>query len=113
MSESLPIDLIEPLHAANSKPHLQDLIADMREHGWSGRPLLVIQRGKKYFAWTGSHRIAAAKKAGLERVPCYILPESRLPDEIDAQYGHVEDYERLQAIIKTGDQTAIHIMWQE
>src|SRR6266550_2327590 len=54
-----------------SAPRWRNSLAlDMRKHGWRGRPLLVIQRQEAYFAWTGSHRIAAAMKAGLEAVPC-------------------------------------------
>jgi len=85
----------------------------MRKNGWQGRPLLVIERESKepwYVAWTGSHRIAAAIDAGLDEVPCYVLDESLLPEEVDAEWGHVQDYERLAILRKTGDETAIRLM---
>lgn len=107
-----PEDL-RPLHAARDIDKLNGLASDMREHGWQGRQLLVIQREKAYFAWTGSHRIAAAIEAGLEEVPCYVLQEDELQGEIDAVWGCVEDWERLKAIRQTGDETAIRIMWLE
>jgi ParB-like chromosome segregation protein Spo0J len=107
-----PEDL-RPLHAAHDKRKLNSLALDMRKHGWRGRPLLVIQRQEAYIAWTGSHRIAAAMKAGLEAVPCYVVQEDQLQGEVDAVWGHVEDWERLKAIRQTEDETAIHIMWLE
>src|SRR5437868_2722841 len=102
---------IKPLHDVRNQRILDELVASMLDQGWNGRPLLVIQRGANYFAWTGSHRIAAAKEAGLQAVPCYVLQENRLP--VTADYGHVEDYERLKILSEIGDETAIHIMWQE
>ena len=107
-----PEDLC-PLHAAHDKRKLNSLASDMRRHGWRGRPLLVIQRQESYFAWTGSHRIAAAMKAGLEAVPCYVVQEDQLQGEVDADWGHVDDAERLKAIRQTEDATAIHIIWLE
>jgi len=64
----------------------------------------------------GSHRIAAAIKAGLESIPCYVISERRLrrlPGDVDAQFGHVDDSERLRIIRQTGDEGAIHLMWLE
>ena len=105
---------IKPLHEPR-QPHLLDeLAADMRENGWQGRPLLVISRRDGYHAWTGSHRIVAAIKAELEAVPCYALDEAALlPFGVDATWGHVEDRERFEILRKIGDETAIHLMWQE
>ena len=107
---------IKPLHQVRNKRLLAELSADMEENGWQGRPLLVIERESKeprYVAWTGSHRIAAAIEAGLDEVPCYVLDENLLPEEVDAEWGHVQDYERLAILRKTGDEAAIHLMWQE
>ena len=62
----------------------QDLFAALRhsmeEHGWRGRPLLVYQQMGSWRAVTGSHRYAAAKAAKIAKIPCIILPDSRLPD---------------------------------
>jgi hypothetical protein len=105
---------IKPLHEVRSRKLLNDLVADMRKNGWRGRPLLVIEREADYVAWTGSHRIAAAKKAGLVAVPCYVLHERQLlHHDCDAEWGHVEDWERLKIIQKVGDEAALSIMWQE
>jgi hypothetical protein len=116
MSEiiSLSVEEITPLHKARSRRHLGELESDMRQNGWNGRPLLVIERENDYLAWTGSHRIAAAKKVGLTLIPCYVLSESKLAAlGFDAERGHVEDRERLAILRKVGDETALKIMWQE
>jgi hypothetical protein len=107
-------DEITPLHEARSHQHLDELIDDMARNGWTGRPLLVIERRNDYLAWTGSHRIAAAKEAGLTQIPCYVLSESKLIAlGFDAGWGHVQDYERLAILRKVGDQGALSIMLQE
>jgi hypothetical protein len=105
---------ITPLHEARSHQHLGELTDDMESNGWTGRPLLVIERENDYLAWTGSHRIAAAKKAGIKQIPCYALSESELVAHgFDAVWGHVEDYERLEILREVGDEAAVAIMWQE
>jgi len=107
-------DSITPLHGVRNQRLVDDLASDMEENGWQGRPLLVVERDSGHLAWTGSHRIAAAQKAGLPTIPCYTIPESMLTRRgFDAEYGHVQDYERLNIIRKCGDETAIHLMWQE
>lgn len=63
---------------------LRELVSDMRNVGWKGRELLVEEAGLNlfqtdvgpthYVAWTGSHRITAAIAAGLEQVPCAVIP---------------------------------------
>jgi hypothetical protein len=94
---------------------LAELKQDMEESGWNGRPILVIERDEgEYFAWTGTHRIAAAIEAGLSEIPCYVLHERLLePYGVDAEWGHVEDRERLDILTKVGDETALRLMWLE
>jgi len=114
MIDSISIKEITPRHEALSRKHLKELADDMRENGWQGRPLLVIERDNDYLAWTGSHRIAAARDAGLNQIPCYVLSESKLIAlGFEAERGHVEDRERLEILRKLGDEIAISIMWQE
>lgn len=109
-----PRDL-RPLHPAQSRRFTRELAGDMRRDGWQGRPLLVIETGDgDYQAWTGSHRIAAAVLAGLDAVPCYLLPEHSIASEgISATAGHCMDHERLAIIRRTGDEQAIALMAQE
>ena len=78
MITSIDPEQIEPLHEVRNRAILDGLTADMKENGWRGRPLLVIERESDYVAWTGSHRIAAAIEAGLALVPCYVVDEGEL-----------------------------------
>jgi hypothetical protein len=105
---------IEPLHGVRDQTLLDNLATGMKQSGWQGRPLLVIDRESGYLAWTGSHRIAAAIEAGLSLVPCYVIDERELLDRrFDPARDHVMDYERLQILMSIGDAGAINLMWQE
>jgi ParB-like chromosome segregation protein Spo0J len=105
---------VDPLHEPTHVHHLKELTSDMRKNGWTGRALLVIRHAGGNQAWTGSHRIAAARAAGLQTIPCYVIPESKIRRHgADAVLGHVEDQERLEIIRKVKDETATLIMWTE
>ena len=111
---SIDPEEIEPLHGVRNHTLLSNLAAAMKQSGWQGRPLLVIDREFGYLAWTGSHRIPAAIEAGLSLVPCYVIHEREfLKRHFHPTIGHVMDYERLQILKKIGDEVAIRIMWQE
>lgn len=103
----------EPLHEVRNQRLFDYLAADMEEEGWQGRPLLVIETEHGYVAWTGSHRIAAAREAELKEVPCLIVPEEDLGPEYSARYGHVEDHERLKILREIGNEPAAELMWTE
>jgi ParB-like chromosome segregation protein Spo0J len=105
---------VKPLHSTRSPQKFVELANEMEQNGWTGRPLLVIQRADlSYQAWTGSLRIAAAIAAGLKTIPCYVIDEAKLPESIDAQCGQAEDSDLLNAICQTGDVDAIQIMREE
>ena len=102
---------IETLHGVTYDLHLEELIVSMKEEGWSGRPLLVIERTDDFLAWTGTHRVYAAREVGFEKVPCYVVDESVLKQHgFDAFYGHCLDYERLAICKKIGDEEATNLM---
>lgn len=112
--ENIDLDLIKPLHEVRSQRLLSDLTKDMKDNGWQGRPLLVIAREHDFLAWTGSHRIAAAIEAGLESIPCHVIEERRLTKlGFDADFGHVDDGDRLAILRKMRDEEACQIMWAE
>lgn len=83
------LSAIDPLHAVRDSIKLATLVESMYRRGWVGRPLLVAVYGDGYQAWTGSHRIAAARVAGIERVPVKVISE-RIMDRIEA--SHEADY---------------------
>lgn len=60
-----PRNLIE-IHPVKDKAKFEAIASDMKQNGWQGRPIPVWDTGNGKYALTGSHRIAAAKKAGLD-----------------------------------------------
>lgn len=77
----IALDRINPLHPVRDRAKLAHLTAAMREGGWQGRPLLgelsVVDRSTVRL-WTGSHRYAAAKAAGLDDVPVVLIDTDAL-----------------------------------
>lgn len=64
-AESSP-DFPEPRHEVKNTETVERLAASMRENGWVGRPALIVREGDTRVAWTSTHRLAAAKAAGLK-----------------------------------------------
>lgn len=59
----VPPETIDPPHEVTDLAKVQALIASYEQsEAWEGRPLLVEPRGDgTYKAWTGSHRLKAAR----------------------------------------------------
>lgn len=53
--------------------HVAEITASMAADGWRGAPLVVLSDYAR--AYTGTHRLAAAQAAGLERVPAVELAD--------------------------------------
>jgi hypothetical protein len=74
----IPIDSIDevPIDDVNGPSvtaHLDDLVASIREVGVL-QPLLVAARdGSRFELLAGSHRLSAAREAGLSTVPCLLV----------------------------------------
>jgi hypothetical protein len=69
---------IEPINGVRKPELFQSLVNDFSDGGWKGRPIVVVDGGDHdYRALTGSHRILAARAAGIE-VPSVIVPEKKL-----------------------------------
>jgi hypothetical protein len=45
----------------------------MRQGGWQGAPVSVYEHGGRRYIVDGHHRIAAARRAGLEQVPYQVV----------------------------------------
>jgi hypothetical protein len=84
---------LRPVNRAFNEEHKQRLAADMKEHGWRGRGILVEESKRfphpEFYAWTGSHRIEAAKLAGLATVPCHVITA----EEAMAAFGKNPNYD--------------------
>jgi len=124
--KELLIDDIRPLHEVRNKTKLKALTEKIAEHGWQGGPILVeevLDRG--YRAWTGTHRLAAAKAAGLDTVPVVLVDVEKVWEElrmreldfgkikdglVDATYDDEDRYKLLEA---AGDDRAAALMHNE
>jgi ParB-like chromosome segregation protein Spo0J len=93
--KTIPVEKIEPWHEVTDYDRLEWILEDMKENGWCGRPLVVIEIDGEYQALTGSHRYEAAKEVGLSEIPCAVVAESVLDhyslseimrDEINTRY---------------------------
>lgn len=99
-TEDIDVTRITPPHEVRDTAKLAALTASMAADGWQGRPLLVLDLGDDtYVALTGSHRNAAARAAGLETVPCVVVPVGeRLTADVNVYWGGYDvrlDGERL------------------
>ncbi len=126
---------IDPPHGPRDCNKVKKIEENLKE-GWTGRPLLVEQLkpgglpSPRYAAWTGSHRIAAAKNLGLECVPCLMITleeataaikrgsynqkmgYSSLRNAITGHDGWGDTY-KLNALVKVGLSEAAEIMRSE
>ena len=74
-TEHIRLSKIEPLHSAGDRALVRQLAQSMQQEGWRGNPLLVIDLGYGYQALTGSHRLEAAREAGLDEVPAVVIDD--------------------------------------
>jgi hypothetical protein len=71
-------EILDPPHAPLDRERRRAIDASMKKHGWRGRPLLAARHGlpeaeATLTCLTGSHRIAAARKAGIKAVPVLVV----------------------------------------
>lgn len=60
---------IQTRHEIRDPEKVAALAESMRANGWQGRPVLVLDDNGTQTAWTATHRLEAAKQAGLTDVP--------------------------------------------
>lgn len=82
----LPIKVVRPPHFV-LKIECLKISESMEDNGWVGRPLIAYRVGKKYQAITGSHRIKAARIAGLVKIPVFVMDDEILFDLKKAGLG--------------------------
>jgi hypothetical protein len=87
---------IAPPHEVRDEAKKDRLAEAMGEHGWQGRPLLVVDTGTDT-AWTGSHRLEAAKQAGLDHIPVVRISPDYEKWGADLE-GASDDYDRLSVL---------------
>jgi len=114
---------IVPLHEVKRErmDHLRELMRRMRLEGWAGRPLVVEETApNRYQAWTGTHRLAAARRVGMRRVPVVLIDKDRWVRRwgqprglvVDAVRGG-SDMRKYLRLLAAGDRLAARVMHQE
>jgi hypothetical protein len=110
LSIEMPIDDILPFHEVRHARKMRTLAERMSASGWQGRPLLAVETVQGIQALTGSHRLAAARKAGLSTVPVYVITVS----ERDAKFLlRGDDHKRLYLLELLGLKDAAQLMIEE
>ncbi len=105
---------IEPPHEVRDDKKLDSLVHRMEEEGWVGRPILMYDTGQANQALTGSHRIAAARKAGIE-IPILKVDEDVLNYEDEngdtiSEIVYRDADEIAEFLKKAGDNDASELM---
>jgi hypothetical protein len=93
---------IEPVNEI-SKDKVDLLVHRMKENGWQGDPILAYDAGDRIQALTGSHRIVAAREAGID-VPVNMIDTSNFSED-DASVFEVgrDDQETLNSFTELHD----------
>ena len=91
---------------------LDELVEGLRLKGWTGRPLLVHRVGRMFEAWCGSHRVAAARVAGV-RILAYCVNPDGEPLGVDGPRTVIRNADRLKILEAYGDTYAADLMRAE
>lgn len=71
--------MIRAHHGVTNRLQVRALTKSMRQHGWRGRQILGERLADgRIQAWTGSHRLPAARLAGLLAVPVRLVDRARV-----------------------------------
>ena len=107
---------INTFNEVNDKGKFKTLVNSMEKNGWQGRPVIAYRdENNSVYALTGSHRIAAAKEAGID-VPVKFLSDDAINFE-DSYGKFITDLRRDDDIKdfldELGDEDAISIFKEE
>lgn len=64
------------------------LVNNLKKDGTLTSAILVMEKGEKYMCISGHHRIRAAIKAGIKKVPALIIPEVDRSTQVRLQLSH-------------------------
>lgn len=115
---------ITPLHELKRSraAHLDELARRMQIDGCVGRPLIVEETSPgRYQAWTGTHRLGAARRVGLRRVPIVLIDKDKWVRRwgrprglfVDAVRRDGSDMDKYLMLRDAGDRLAARVMHQE
>lgn len=100
---------IEQFHEVIDKDKFQQLVEDMKENGWNGRPLVVIDCCGEYSALTGSHRLAAAREAELYEIPCAVVDHGTMFEDYDITVSDLKCPSYIMAMLEEYDVEAAEL----
>lgn len=109
---------VEPLHEVQDDAKFEDLVVSMKDGGWKGRPVVVFEGAAGIMGLTGSHRIAAAKEAGVD-IPIYEVDKdaANFVDEdgnnIMDFAGTGDDQKLAEFLEQAGDEDAASLIREE
>lgn len=109
----IPIRHIAPPHEVRDAEKLDRLTAAMNANGWAGRPLLVLRTADCFQAITGSHRIVAAERAGLDEAPCVEINATAFCGAGYEPNDLWDDEVTLSILREIGDETSESLMAEE
>jgi hypothetical protein len=115
-SDLTQVKRITPPHEVRDTEKLDSLVASMKKNGWQGRPILAFDVGNGLEALTGTHRLAAAKQAGIENVPVLKISDDigNYADEYGRSIKDISDEEDVLEYLKNfGDKDAFELMRAE
>lgn len=76
-ADPFSLNRTETLSGNASRRKVDDLTASMKESGWQGNPIKVAQHNDQRYVLDGHHRVAAAKRAGIQ-VPYEVVSDEEL-----------------------------------
>lgn len=76
-------EIIEPVNRVTDKGKYAYLVNDFRENGYEGRPVVVYESPYGLQALTGSHRVLAAREAGIE-IPTVLIENPEAVERLSA-----------------------------
>lgn len=76
--------------------------AEMEINGWKGRPVIIAEAGDYHIAITGTHRLAAAARTGIE-VSAVFLPDDLTEEEWELIHDATDDDDLLAALYRIAD----------
>ncbi len=109
---------LEPPHGVRDTDKLSAIEQSMADHGWIGRPIPVYDSGNGLFALTGSHRLAAAKRTGVDVPIVYVddVKFNRAAGKFDKSYSEIlreSDDDLLQFFESARDSRIISLLRDE
>ena len=104
ITEDIPANIINTLNDITDRQKYNYLIDAFKKNGWNGRPVVLIKNGNEgYTALTGSHRILAARAAGIP-VKAVVLDYA---DDIAEMIDAYDDAERARIAWSLSEEGAI------